>query len=141
MRTTLKDIRYTLASTGNIHSAMVIDKHIEGLFLELTNNLDWDLDTEIDFDEELSDACDPDEQYVSLDYDLTLVPDNDMDVCVRVKMYVDGTQHYETDGYRFIENKSFAVTEIIFDYAGDEWDFTKDGRANKFVNKVLETWI
>ena len=141
MKTTLREFRDYQDDLDNVFATRLIDEHIKGLFLELTCNIDFDLDRKQELSDDLWDFADLDEQYVSLDCEETIIPDNGMDVCVRIKFNLDATQHRESDGGRFFENESFDVTSIIFDVWGDEWYMSDDKDAIKFVNKVLNTWI
>ena len=141
MKTTLKELHDLMQTTDNTFAANTIKNHMMGLFYELTGNLEWDFADDINIEDDLYDNWSSDEVYICVDYDEVIVPDNDLDVCVRVKFNVDATQHMESDGMRFFENKNSDVLSIIFDYAGDEWDVTDDKTAKKFVYDIIGTWI
>jgi len=141
MKTTLKQLHDLFETTDNTLATTTISNHIKGLFLELTGNIDWDLDTPLDVNEDLYDNWDSDETYTQVDYDMSIIPDNDMDIAVNIRFNVDATQHMESDGFRFFENIGYDVFEIIFYVWGDEWVMTDDADAKKFVNEILNTWI
>ena len=139
--TPLKDYRDHLqSSTDNVFAVRCIDDFIKQLFLELTGNLEWDFDRNIEFEDELEWWSD--ESYCNSTFDETIIPDNDMDICVRVKFAVDASQNCDTDGGKFFENVSADTPyNIVFDIFGQEWDLSEDADAQKFANKVIDTWI
>ena len=137
----LRAYRDLLDTLDNPLAPKIIDKHIKDLFLELSGNFEWEFDRPFDAQDELWDYADLDEQYVSLDFDETLIPDNKMDVCIRIKFNINATQHREMDGGKFFENVSSDLDSIIFDMWGQEWDMSNDKDAIKFGMDVLNTYI
>ena len=141
MKTTLKQLHDLFETTDNTLATKTISSHIKGLFLELTGNMEWDFSDDLNVEDDLYDNWSDDETYTSIDYDMSIVPDNDMDICVNIKFNIDATQHMESDGFKFFENIEADVLSIDFYVWGDEWDMTDDADAKKFVNKILNTWI
>lgn len=137
----LRQYRDYIGTMDNPLAPKIIDQHVKELFLELTNNIEFEFDKPMDFQDDLHDYADLDEQYVCLDFEETLIPDNDMDVCVRIKFNIDATQHREMDGGMFFENISADLTEIVFDMWGQEWNLSDDKDAIKVVMDVLKTYI